>query len=1082
MNSSESLIDRKGKCITFYSYKGGVGRSMALVNVACLLAKKNKKVLVIDWDVEAPGLHLFFDVNKNKPGLVDFFTDLVQFVKNDKNNNEDAYLSFFDSELDNHIDRDILISNDEPLVKLDILKAGKFDDEYSGKLNSINWQDIYKHSPALFRTFAYYLEKEYDFILIDSRTGLADSCGITTMLMPQKMVLVFAINNQNINGVLDIANQVIDYRLNSYDYRGLDIYPLPSRIENTVAPDLLEWIANYQTKFEQLFNEKYLLDGCDLSAYFDRCSIPYYPIHAHGENIPVLRETTTNPTFISYNYDRFLTVLLKDIPAWETISIEQEAINDKLIKDKFIEAVKLQESGELLKSIELYDSIIEYEPNNHATYYLRGIVKSEINDDRGAMDDFDMSIALSSSDALPYYYRGNLKEKIEDFEGAILDYSKAIEFKPDYVDALINRGKVKGLTGDDQGALNDLNSAVKFKPAYSKKIIDGQRQPIIVGLDIGTTKVVVIAGRKNDVGKLEILGFGKADSAGVGHGVILNIDQCIRSIESAIDKCLISNPNLDIKDVYVGISGLHIKSLQTQGERVRSNTTFEIDKEDIGILVRDQYRTYVPSGDEIIDIVPQEFVIDGTPNIIDPIGMSGIKIGANFHIITGDKNAIRNIKRCVDKSGLNIRDIVLQPLASAASVMSDDDMEAGVAIVDIGGGTTDIAVFHDGILKHTAIIPYGSINITNDIRNGLGVLRVQAEQMKVQFGMALADTVNNTAYITIPGLRGLPTKEISLKNVANIIQARMQEILDYVVYHLKQVDLDKKLYGGIILTGGGAQLTDIVRLTEYVTGLNVRIGYANEHLENNHIEALANPMYATSIGLILRGYHDYENGRLPFSNVDGNLLHISDDGFRISNKDQIIDNPDNSNTKERSENFKKLFDRLKGKFIELFEDVEADKEIENPSRQITKRTITQEELEERERFEQLKLELEERAERLRRMSFNVTSNSADDEIQNVPAYVRKNIELDRHNVSSDTSSINDNYDANELKVLKYVFLRNPDLFTSDEKNVMTLYLGIDILSPMNIQEITEEVKQSIHSVITIIDSSLKKLAQISRTD
>jgi cell division protein FtsA len=456
-------------------------------------------------------------------------------------------------------------------------------------------------------------------------------------------------------------------------------------------------------------------------------------------------------------------------------------------------------------------------------------------------------------------------------------------------------------------------------------------QPIIVGLDIGTTKVVAIAGRKNEFGKLEILGLGRSESAGVSHGVVLNIEQCIRSIEQAIEKCIMSNPNLEIKEVYVGIAGQHIKSLQTRGERVRTRTEDEINKEDIDLLVRDQYKTYIPAGDQIIDIIPQEYTVDTTPNVLDPIGMSGVKIGADFHIITGDRNAIRNIKRCVDKANLNTRDLVLQPLASAAAVMNDEDLEAGVAIVDIGGGTTDMAVFYDGILKHTAVIPYAGVNITNDIRNGLGVLRAQAEQMKVQFGTALAEEANANAYITIPGLRGLPPKEISVKNLAHIIQARTQEIMDYVVYHLKQIDLDKRLYGGIILTGGGAQLKHIIQLTEYVTGLGTRIGYPNEHLAGGHAEALMNPMYSTCIGLILRGYHDFENGRMRYTGEGGNFMHMEIDEPVVIKKPEIMSLEEeeslNQKNRKKNEKLKHLFDGLKGKFMNLFEEVD-DQEIE----------------------------------------------------------------------------------------------------------------------------------------------------------
>ncbi|XZF13730.1 cell division protein FtsA [Chitinophagaceae bacterium MMS25-I14] len=468
-----------------------------------------------------------------------------------------------------------------------------------------------------------------------------------------------------------------------------------------------------------------------------------------------------------------------------------------------------------------------------------------------------------------------------------------------------------------------------------------KEQPIIVGLDIGTTKVVAIAGRKNEFGKLEILGTGKADSAGVAHGVVMNIEQCVRSIEQAIEKCIHSNPNLEIKEVYVGIAGQHIKSLQTRGDRVRMETDEEISKADIDLLIKDQYKTYLPAGDQIIDIIPQEYTVDNTQTTFSPIGMSGVKIGANFHVITGDRNAIRNIKRCVDKSELKTRDLVLQPLASAAAVMSDEDLEAGVAIVDIGGGTTDMAVFYDGILKHTAVIPYAGVNITNDIRNGLGVLRAQAEQMKVQFGTALADEANANAYITIPGLRGLPPKEISVKNLAHIIQARMQEILDYVVYHLKQIDLDKRLYGGIILTGGGAQLKHIIQLTEYVTGLGARIGYPNEHLAGGHDDTLMNPMYSTCIGLILRGYHDFENGRLRFVGDGGNMIHAELDEpipavtaapVAPPTAEELLSDMEEreairQKNERRNETMKRLFDRMKGKFMSLFEEVD-DQEIE----------------------------------------------------------------------------------------------------------------------------------------------------------
>lgn len=391
--------------------------------------------------------------------------------------------------------------------------------------------------------------------------------------------------------------------------------------------------------------------------------------------------------------------------------------------------------------------------------------------------------------------------------------------------------------------------------------------PIIVGLDIGTTKIAAIAGRKNEYNKLEILGFGRADSNGVQHGQVLNIDETVKAIKKAIKNCIQSNPQLDIKEVYVGIAGHHIKSLSTRGDIVRQETSFEIQQKEIDVLIDNQRKTFIPAGDEIIEVIPQDYIIDNIENVKNPVGYNGVKVGANFHIITGDKNAIRNIKRAVERCELDTRDLVLQPLASACAVMSDVDLEAGVVILDIGGGTSDLAVFYEGVLKKTAVIPFGGENITNDIKIGLGVLKIQAEALKVQFGSALAEHANANAFITIPGLKGMPPKEISVRNLSEIIQARMQEILEFVNFHLKKINVDyHSLNGGIILTGGGSQLKHLIQLTEYVTRLNARIGYSNEHLAPNHIEELKKPMYATCIGLILKGYNDYEKSVVSLEN------------------------------------------------------------------------------------------------------------------------------------------------------------------------------------------------------------------------
>lgn len=454
--------------------------------------------------------------------------------------------------------------------------------------------------------------------------------------------------------------------------------------------------------------------------------------------------------------------------------------------------------------------------------------------------------------------------------------------------------------------------------------------PIIVGLDIGTTKIAAIAGRKNEYGKLEILGFGKASSNNaVQHGQVLNIENAVKAINEAMSSCRQSNPSLSIREVYVGIAGHHIKSLQTRGDLVRQNLDDEITQREVDQLISDQRKTYIPAGDQIIDVIPQEFTVDNFQNINNPIGYSGVKVGANFHIITGDKYAIRNITRAVNKSDLSIKDIVLQPLASADAVMCEHDMEAGVAILDIGGGTSDLAVFHEGILKHTAVIPFGGENITNDIKTGLSVLKSQAEAMKVQFGSALAQEAKSNAIITIPGIRGMPPKQVSVKTLAQIVQARMSEILDFVTYHLKQVGMDSRsLNGGIILTGGGSQLKHLIQLTEYQTGLNARIGLPNEHLASGYIEELTKPMYSTCIGLILKGYSDFERQRKDFvtSNSEVSVTVPKDFTRPLTEEEEIKDKLQQVPSAEIKKRNKSIWDKVKDSIYEIFKE-EEDREL-----------------------------------------------------------------------------------------------------------------------------------------------------------
>lgn len=375
---------------------------------------------------------------------------------------------------------------------------------------------------------------------------------------------------------------------------------------------------------------------------------------------------------------------------------------------------------------------------------------------------------------------------------------------------------------------------------------------IIVGLDIGTTKVCAIVGRFNEYKKIDVLGMGKADSHGVTRGVVTNINKTVDAIKKAVAEAEYKS-GVEIRRVHVGIAGQHIKSRQHRGLVVRNTIDTEIDAYDLAKLEADMYKLALNPGEEIIHVLPQEYTVDNEPGIKDPIGMSGIRLEGNFHVITAQMSAARNIYKCIQLAGLEVADLILEPLASSDSVLSGPELDAGVALVDIGGGTTDIAIFHDGVIRHTAVIPYGGNIITEDIKEGCNVLRDHAELLKVKFGSALWEETKPNEIISIPGLRGRDPKEISVRNLAKVVQARVEEIFDMVYCEIKNSGVEKKLIGGVVITGGGAQLKHITHLAEYVTGLDARIGFPNEHLAKGMVEEVKSPMYATGIGLVIKG-------------------------------------------------------------------------------------------------------------------------------------------------------------------------------------------------------------------------------------
>jgi len=406
----------------------------------------------------------------------------------------------------------------------------------------------------------------------------------------------------------------------------------------------------------------------------------------------------------------------------------------------------------------------------------------------------------------------------------------------------------------------------------------------VVGLDIGTTKIAAIIGRKNEFGKIEILALGKSPSLGIKRGVVVNIEEAIGSIKDAIADVLSKDVNfkytiekevngekkrveenftgkaeqiIELNEVVVGIAGQHIKSLQHRGMITRKSVDDEISQYDVDNLIENMHRLVMQPGDEIIHVIPQDYIVDNEQGIRNPIGMAGVRLEGNFHIITGQVSAVKNIYKCVDRSGLKIADLNLEPLASADAVLSDEEKEAGVVLVDIGGGTTDVAIYYDNIIRHTAVIPLGGNIITDDIKVGCSIIAKQAEQLKLKFGSALATENQENQVVAIPGLKGRPHKEISVKTLANIIQARVEEILAFVMYEIKSSGYEKKLSGGIVITGGGSQLKHLPQLVEYFTGMDCRIGTPNEHLSKTS-ENITNPIFATGVGLVMLGIKKIE--------------------------------------------------------------------------------------------------------------------------------------------------------------------------------------------------------------------------------
>jgi cell division protein FtsA len=434
-----------------------------------------------------------------------------------------------------------------------------------------------------------------------------------------------------------------------------------------------------------------------------------------------------------------------------------------------------------------------------------------------------------------------------------------------------------------------------------------QQNEYVAAIDLGTTKIVSVIGKKTSNGKLQIVAHSKTPSTGVKRGVVQNIEETVASIKRTVEDIQLKS-GIIFSDVFVGIAGQHIRSVRNRGYINLNSTEEVITLEDVRKLVEDVYKIPIEVGEEILHVLPQSFIVDNESEIKNPVGMIGKRLEANFHIVIGQTSSAKNIEKCVNRVPLVVSDLILEPLASAEAVLTEDEKEAGVILVDIGGGTSDVAVYYDGIVRHTAVIPFGGNVITNDIKEGCSILNRQAEQLKVQFGSALGDIAPDNKIVTINGISGREHKEISFKSLAYIIQSRMEEIIDYVTFEVENSGYAEKISAGIVLTGGGALLRHLSQLVKYKTGYDVRIGYPNEHLTADSTDEVNSPTYSTAIGLVLKGFEHNETY------------------MKVSNNQQVNTEPTEQDVKIVSKEIKKnnILEKFKRKFTEIFEENDAE--------------------------------------------------------------------------------------------------------------------------------------------------------------
>lgn len=431
---------------------------------------------------------------------------------------------------------------------------------------------------------------------------------------------------------------------------------------------------------------------------------------------------------------------------------------------------------------------------------------------------------------------------------------------------------------------------------------------ITVGLDIGTSKIcALVAARDEEPNKLKILGIGITDSEGLNRGVVVNIEKTVKAIRKVLEQAE-QQSGIKIKEVYAGIAGDHVESFQSRGIVGVSSKDREISQEDLDRLLQETKTIALPSEREIIHVMPQDFIIDGQDGITDPIGMSGVRMEANVHVVTGLATAIQNIYRCVERAGRNVKGIVLEPLASSHAVLTEEEKEVGVALVDIGGGTTDIAIFEERIIRYTSVFGIAGRQVTDDVRKGLGIIVNQAEKIKRDYGHSFLPSILKNDVFMIPGIGGRKPMEIRKTDLCEIIQPRMEEIFEFALSEIIKSQYADKLGAGIVITGGTTLLRGTEDLANAVFGMPVKIGIPDGITYSGLAPEIESPIYATVTGLALYGLEQKKK-----SIKEGKLENEAEK--KIQDNEEIAE--EKSKETEKNTNGANVFSKIKGFLTDL---------------------------------------------------------------------------------------------------------------------------------------------------------------------